>query len=111
MKIMKTQGSLLEGVQMEPFTVLSWGLVSIARRSPTLGFVQFVSHRLNCHIVKCIFVYKTFMALGAELHLEAEAFQVDRVSLVLFQRGSAPCVCPVQAATLPACSLARKQQN
>lgn len=68
MKIMKTRVSLLDGVQVERLTMLSYGLVSIACCSPVLGFVQFVSHRVNCHIVQCIFVHKIFIALGTKLH-------------------------------------------
>lgn len=87
MKIMKTQGSLLDGVGTSHCAVLS-----VACCSAILRFIQFMSLRVNCHIVKCIFVHKTFIALEPMLHLEAEAFKVDRVSLVLLQRGSVRAV-------------------
>lgn len=49
MKIMETQGSLLDGVQMECLTALlplSCTLSSIACRSLILGLVECVSHRM-----------------------------------------------------------------
>lgn len=46
------------------------------------GFVSSVSHTVSRHIVKSLSVHEMLMALGAQLHLEAEAFPVDGVGVV-----------------------------